>query len=103
MVINPYGVGLVCDYVEHPCHVAAIESARSEFEVGDFATENFGKKIITRSNLMRHVVKRCQDCGVRCLIDEAVANTIIEKFVDDDRFGIALEDQPFNIDDRPTT
>ncbi len=90
MVVNPFGVGFVCDYVEHP------RNARYEFEVGNFVTEGV-EKVIKNSNRMRHEVGSCQECNIDCLIHEQVTNTLMEKFEEDKEFGISMDEQPFRV------
>ncbi len=93
MVVNPYGVGFVCDYVEHP------RNSRPEFEVGDFATEDV-EKVIEHSHQISHKVGRCQQCNIDCLIHEQVTNTLIEKFAQDNQFGISIDKQPFKVSNK---
>ncbi|MDD5194553.1 MAG: UTP--glucose-1-phosphate uridylyltransferase, partial [Candidatus Omnitrophica bacterium] len=95
MVINPFGIGFLCDYIEHPVN------AKPEFEVGDFSQEGV-EAVLRKSKQTQHNPEICNNCGIRCLIHEQIVNTILEKLRQDRDFGVSLEDQPFVTSSSPS-
>ncbi|MCX5710362.1 MAG: DUF4922 domain-containing protein [Candidatus Omnitrophica bacterium] len=89
MVVNPFGVGFLCDYLEHP-----LNAWRGDFEVGDFSQASV-EAVLERSKEIKHDPEICKTCGIKCLIHEQIVNTILEKLKEDRELGIALGEQPF--------